>query len=394
MTNMSSPTPGTVVAAYGRKNPFPARIKIRRSLTASGSGKDTQHLEIDLVGSDLLYSPGDSLGVFARNPLSLVDELIQMLGLNPQHRVSGPQGHPLSFRDALERFFTVNRASRKILNGVLDRLPEGDQKIALQALMASDPAVVEYLFSRDYVDVLKDFDQARFESPEAFLKMLSPIQPRLYSIASSLAAHPGEAHLCVAVVRYQTHGRSKRGLASGFLADVAQVGAPQVPVFVHESPKFFLPSEGARDIIMVGPGTGIAPFRAFLEQRAADGASGRNWLFFGEQHRSTDFLYQDDLMRFEKRGVLNRLDMAFSRDQTEKIYVQHRMLENSAELWRWLQNGAYFYVCGDARRMAKDVHRTLIQIVEVEGAMTRDAAVAYVEQTLMKTERRYLRDVY
>lgn len=260
--------------------------------------------------------------------------------------------------------------------------------------MARDPAVVEYLFSRDYVDVLKDFDRARFESPEAFLKMLSPIQPRLYSIASSLAAHPGEAHLCVAVVRYLTHGRSKRGLASGFLADVAQVGPPEVPVFVHESPKFFLPSEGSRDIIMVGPGTGVAPFRAFLEQRAADGASGRNWLFFGEQHRSTDFLYQDDLMRFEKRGVLNRLDLAFSRDQTEKSYVQHRMLENSAELWRWLQNGAYFYVCGDARRMAKDVHRTLIQIVEVEGAMTRDAALAYVEQTLMKTERRYLRDVY
>ena len=391
---MSSPTPGTVVAAYGRKNPFPARIKIRRSLTASGSGKDTQHLEIDLVGSDLLYSPGDSLGVFARNPLSLVDELVQMLGLNPQHVVSVPQGHPLSFRDALERFFTVNRASRKILNGVLDRLPAGNQKIALEALMASDPAVVGYLFSRDYVDVLKDFDQARFESPEAFLKMLSPIQPRLYSIASSPAAHPGEVHLCVAVVRYETHGRSKRGLASGFLADVAQVGPPQVPVFVQVSPKFFLPSEGSRDIVMVGPGTGVAPFRAFLEQRSEDGASGRNWLFFGEQHRSTDFLYQDDLRRFEKRGVLNRLDLAFSRDQTEKIYVQHRMLENSAELWRWLQNGAYFYVCGDARRMAKDVHQTLIHIVEAEGAMTRDAAVAYVEQTLMKTERRYLRDVY
>jgi sulfite reductase (NADPH) flavoprotein alpha-component len=323
-----------------------------------------------------------------------VNELLPVLGLDPEASVTVPPGQVVTLRDALERNFTINRASKKILGGVLERLPAGEQKTRLETLMANDPAVVEYLFTRDYVDVLKEYDQARFESPEAFLKMLSPIQPRLYSIASSIAAHPGEVHLCVAVVRYETHGRRKTGLASGFLGDVAKVGPAEVPVFVQESPKFFLPSDGSRDIIMVGPGTGIAPFRAFLEQRSADGAKGRNWLFFGDQHRATDFLYEEDLTRFQQQGVLNRLDLAFSRDQAEKVYVQHRMLENSAELWRWLQAGAYFYVCGDARRMAKDVHQALIQIVEREGAMAHEAAVAYVEETLMKTERRYLRDVY
>jgi len=385
----------SVVSQYGRKNPFPARITHRRSLTKPGSGKDTRHLELSLAGSGLHYTVGDSLGVFARNSPSLVAELLSVLGLDPQEQVTLAQGQSVSFLTALSSHFTLNRASRKILHGVFDRLPAGTPaRERLEALMANDAQVADYLFSRDYVDVLREYPEARFESASAFIKMLSPIQPRLYSIASSMAAHPNEVHLCVAVVRYETHGRKKIGLASGFLADLAKEGEADVPVFVQESPKFFLPSDGTRDMIMVGPGTGIAPFRAFLEQREVDGATGRHWLFFGEQHAATDFLYEEDLYRFQKRGVLHRLDLAFSRDQAEKVYVQTRMLQHAAELWQWISNGAYFYVCGDARRMAKDVHQTLIQIVREQGGMAPEAAVAFVEQTLMKTERRYLRDVY
>ncbi|HAM71360.1 MAG TPA: sulfite reductase subunit alpha [Verrucomicrobiales bacterium] len=393
---MSSGPTGSAVTPYGRKNPFPAPIKRRWSLSRPGSGKDTRHLEIDLAGSGLEYSVGDSLGVFARNPLSLVDGLIAALGMDASSPVAGPQGQGMTLREALERVYTINRASRKILAGLLERLPagEGGERARLEGLIASDPSVAEFLYERDYIDLLREFPSVRFESPEAFLKMLSPIQPRLYSIASSPAAHPGEVHLCVAVVRYETLGRARIGMASGFLGEVAQVGVCEVPVFVQESPKFFLPSEGGRDIIMVGPGTGIAPFRAFLEQRAADGAGGRNWLFFGDQHRATDFLYEEDLTRFQKSGILTRLDLAFSRDQAEKVYVQHRMLEQGAELWKWIQGGAYFYVCGDARRMAKDVHQALIQVAREHGGLAPEAATAYVEETLMKGERRYLRDVY
>jgi sulfite reductase (NADPH) flavoprotein alpha-component len=244
------------------------------------------------------------------------------------------------------------------------------------------------------VDILKDFDEARFESPEMFLSQLSPIPPRLYSIASSLAAHPDEVHLCVAVVRYETHGRKKTGLCTGFLADHAEMRVRNIPIYIQESRHFRLPQDGARDIIMVGPGTGIAPFRAFLEQRAADGARGRNWLFFGEQHRATDFFYEDEFAAFKKQGVLTRFDTAFSRDQAQKIYVQHRMKENARELWAWLQGGACFYVCGDAHRMAKDVHQTLIDIAREQGGLSAEAAAEYVNLTLMKTEKRYLRDVY
>jgi sulfite reductase (NADPH) flavoprotein alpha-component len=220
------------------------------------------------------------------------------------------------------------------------------------------------------------------------------VVPRLYSIASSFQAHPGEVHLCITVVRYETHGRAKKGLASGFFADHSDMFVKNIPVYVQESRTFRLPKDGAADIIMCGPGVGLAPFRAFLEQRVLEGATGRNWLFFGEQHRATDFLYGDELLDYQRKGKLHRLDLAFSRDQSHKIYVQHRMLEQAKELWSWLQNGAYFYVCGDARHMAKDVHQALIDVAQKEGGLSAEAAAQYVNVTLMKTEKRYLRDVY
>ena len=305
-----------------------------------------------------------------------------------------PKGQPTTLRETLLRDYIVNRANRKIISGLAQRIPLGEQRTRLIEILEHDDLLCEYIDTRDYVDVLTDFDEARFESPTAFLAQLTPVTPRLYSIASSPQAHPGEVHLCVAVVRYDTHGRAKKGLASGFLADHAGLFAKNVPVYVQESRSFRLPNDPAADIIMCGPGAGVAPFRAFLEQRSAEGATGRNWLFFGEQHRATDFLYEQELLAYQRQGHLHRLDLAFSRDQSQKVYVQHRMLEQARELWAWLQNGACFYVCGDAKHMAKDVHQALIHIAQIQGGLSPEAAAHYVNVTLMKTEKRYLRDVY
>jgi sulfite reductase (NADPH) flavoprotein alpha-component len=385
-------TPAT--SPYSRKNPFLAELTRHDLLTKPGSEKETRHFVVNLADSGLTYTPGDSLGTFGRNPPALVDELISLLGFDAAATVKDPKGQPTTLRQTLLQDYTLNRANRKVMAGLAEIIPQGEQRNRLMELVDNSDSLNDYVNGRDYVDILKEFDEAQFESPESFLAQLSPIVPRLYSIASSLQAHPREAHLCIAVVRYETHGRSKKGLASGFFADHAELFAKNIPVYVQESRTFRLPKDNSTDIIMCGPGTGLAPFRAFLEQRTLDGATGRNWLFFGEQHRETDFLYGDELLDYQRRGKLYRLDLAFSRDQPHKIYVQHRMSENAKELWSWLQNGACFYVCGDAKRMAKDVHQTLISIAQKEGGLSPEAAADYVNVTLMRTERRYLRDVY
>ncbi len=390
----SSPPPIPVPCPYSRKNPFLAELIRHDRLTKPGSLKDTRHFVLDLAGSGITYTPGDSLGAFGRNPPGLADEVISLLGFEPDTVVQGLTGQPTTLRQCLLSDYTINRANRKILNGLAEIMPQGEQRNRLMEIVNNSQILSDYIDSRDYVDILKEFDEARFETPAGFLAHLSPVVPRLYSIASSLQAHPGEVHLCIAVVRYETHGRQKKGLASGFFADHADMFVKNIPVYVQESRTFRLPKDNATDIIMCGPGTGLAPFRAFLEQRTLEGASGRNWLFFGEQFRATDFLYGDELLDYQRRGKLHRLDLAFSRDQEHKIYVQHRMLENAKELWAWLQNGAYFYVCGDAKRMAKDVHQTLIDIAQKQGGLSAEAAAEYVGVTLMRTEKRYLRDVY
>jgi sulfite reductase (NADPH) flavoprotein alpha-component len=388
-TEASAPATGP----YHRKNPFLAELIESRPLTKPGSEKDTRHFVLSLAGSGLTCTPGDSLGVFASNPPALVDELIGVLGFDPNAPVKDAKGESITLRQTLLHNYILNRASRKIMSGLLERMPQGEQRNRLSEIAHNGEALAEYLHTRDYVDILKEFDEARFNTPEGFLSQLSPIPPRLYSIASSLQAHPNEVHLCVTVVRYETHGRKKSGLASGFLSDVSRVG-DKVPVYVQEARHFRLPKDPSRDIIMCGPGTGIAPFRAFLEQRVLDGATGRNWLFFGEQRRAFDFYYGNEFVDYVKAGKLHRLDLAFSRDQVHKIYVQHRLRENAKEFWSWMQGGAYFYVCGDAKRMAKDVHQAFIEIAQLQGGMGREAAVQYVETTLMKVEKRYLRDVY
>ena len=379
---------------YSRKNPFLAELTGHDRLTKAGSLKDTRHFVVNLAGSGLRYTPGDSLGAFGRNSPELVDEVIGLLGFEPEAAVNDPRGQPTTFRQALLRDYTINRANRKMMAALGERIPQGEQRNRLMELVDNGDALGEYVDTRDYVDILKEFDEARFQSPATFLSQLSPVVPRLYSIASSLQAHPDEAHLCITVVRYETHGRAKKGLASGFFADHSDMFVKNIPVYVQESRTFRLPKDGSTDIIMCGPGVGLAPFRAFLEQRILDGATGRNWLFFGEQHEATDFLYGHQLMDYHRQGKLHRLDLAFSRDQSYRIYVQHRMMEAAKELWSWLQRGAYFYVCGDARHMAKDVHQALIDIAEKEGGLSAEAAAEYVGVTLMKTEKRYLRDVY
>lgn len=394
MGDTTGSTAAQTAGPYSRKNPFLAELIRHDRLTLPGSLKDTRHFVLDLAGSGLTYTPGDSLGAFGRNAPELVDEVVGLLGFAPETPVNDPKGGPTTLWQTLSRDYTLNRANRKIMSGLAERIDQGEQRNRLMELVDNSDLLSQYIDTRDYVDVLKEFDEARFESPEAFLSQLSPVVPRLYSIASSLQAHPNQVHLCIAVVRYETHGRAKKGLASGFFADHADMFVKNIPVYVQESRTFRLPADGSKDIIMVGPGTGIAPYRAFVEQRILDGASGRNWLIFGEQHRATDFLYGDEWLDYHRRGKLHRLDLAFSRDQPQKIYVQHRMLEHAKDIWTWLQGGAHFYVCGDAKRMAKDVHQTLINIAQTEGGLSAEAAAEYVNVTLMKTEKRYLRDVY
>jgi sulfite reductase (NADPH) flavoprotein alpha-component len=377
-------------SAYNRANPFKARLTENFSLSGPGSNKDTRHLVISLAGSGISYVPGDSLGVVPRNFPQLVDELLPHLGIDPQATVDQPTG-AVPVRELLISGYILNRVSKKFIKAVLERLPEGEKKKSLAEIVGNEEAFEDYVFTRDYTDVLVDYP-VHFTAAE-FLPLANKVAPRLYSIASSPKAHVDEVHLTVAVVKYHTHGREKFGLASGYLAHGQEMHKPEIPVYIQPTKHFHMPAPDV-PMIMVGPGTGIAPFRAFLEEREITGATGRNWLFFGDQKRACDFLYEKQFAELQAKGILTKFDTAFSRDQAEKIYVQNRMHENAAELWKWLQEGAYFYVCGDAKRMAKDVHQMLIAIAQEQGGMTPEKAKEYIEVQFAKTEKRYLKDVY
>ena len=314
MPSSSEPTPEPSVppgANYSRSNPFVAELIGHERLTKPGSSKDTRHLVLSLAGSGITYTPGDSLGTFGSNSPEIVNELLELLGFPAASPVVNSKGQTVKLRHALERDYIVNRANRKVISGIAERIPQGEQRNRLMEILDNHELLNEFIDTRDYVDILKEFDQVRFESPAALVSQLTPVTPRLYSIASCAAAHPEEVHLCVAVVRYDTHGRAKKGLASGFLADHAGMFVRNIPVYVQVARTFRLPEDRTRDVIMCGPGAGIAPFRAFIEQRILDGAKGRNWLFFGEQHRETDFLYGGELTGWLSKGALHRLDLAF-----------------------------------------------------------------------------------
>jgi len=378
---------------YNKNNPFPALVTAKDLLSKPGSGKETRHIVLSLSGSGMQYVPGYSLGVFPVNDPSVVSGLIRLLGLDAAPPIAQPDGSTRSLHEILTQDYTLNRAGTKLVKAIAEKLPPGPKKDELTAIVADEARLAEYVFTRDVIDVFAEVPEFK-PTPEELTGMLNRIMPRLYSIASSQRKHPDEVHLTLAVVRYETHGRKKKGLASGFLADETEPGKTRVPVFLAPNKHFKLPDDPQTPIIMVGPGTGIAPFRAFLEQREADKATGPNWLFFGDQKKATDFLYEEEFAAWQASGLLTRLDTAFSRDQAHKIYVQDRMRENGAEIWKWLRQGAYFYVCGDAKRMAKDVHQTLIDIVREHGGMTPEDADTHVNKTLMKDERRYVRDVY
>jgi sulfite reductase (NADPH) flavoprotein alpha-component len=363
-------------------------MKVNRRLNP-GSDKDTRHMELALTGSGLRYEVGESLAVHPRNHPALVDEILRALGASGDEVVpAASKGKPpLPFREALSREYLITQPTPKFLRAIAER---ANAAPLLKELLHADRKhdLETYLWGMEVIDFLLQHHSIQF-TPEEFVGLLSKLQPRLYSISSSLKAFPDEVHLTVDVVRYESNGRQREGVCSSFLAERAN-DCP-IPVFISPS-KFRMPEDGNTAMIMVGPGTGIAPFRAFLQERKATGARGKSWLFFGSQKESCDYFYKDEFDQLQREGFLTKMNCAFSRDQEHKVYVQHRMLENAAELWKWIDEGAHFFVCGDAKRMAKDVDAALQKIVQEHGGMDAEKAFAYVET--MKAEKRYKRDVY
>ena len=385
--NTNSPDSATTVV-YDKKNPFPSTLKRRVLLNKDGSAKETIHLEMCLAGSGLEYLPGDSLAIIPANSAQVVEQVIEAGGFDAGEMVELKSGTTKPLGEA----FATDLDITGITKNILKKYNAFAQSEKLESLL--DPEnkaeLDDYLWGREVIDMLTDFPVQGLAASD-FCGTLRKLLLRLYSIASSPKAHPDEVHLTIAVVRYHSHGRDREGVCSTYTADRVSEGGT-MPVYVHISRTFKLPEDGDTPIIMVGPGTGIAPFRAFVEERAAIGATGKSWLFFGDQHQATDYLYGDEWERYVGDGKLSRIDLAFSRDQEHKVYVQHRMLEHAAEMYSWFNDGAVFYVCGDASRMAKDVHEALITIAEKEGGKSREDAEAWVKQ--LHTDKRYLKDVY
>ena len=375
-----------VEEGYSKSRPYPAPVVQNYNLNGPGD-KQTHQVALSLEGSDLTYEVGDALGVYPLNPPDVVDEIIANLPFKASD-VPTPDGGEVSLREALIQHYDIGSLNKSIIQ----KWQAKSGSPFLRSLVAADDkkAYDDFCWGRDLIDLVIDHP-ADFADGEEFVSILKKLQPRLYSIASSPRAHPGEVHLCVGIVRYQTFGRKRGGICSTFLADRV-AGEMKPRVYVHGNTAFRLPTNGDTDVIMCGPGTGIAPFRAFLEDRKATAAKGRNWLFFGNPHSATDYLYQDEIEGYIADGTLAKFDVAWSRDQKEKLYVQHLMVQNGAELWAWLSNGAAFYVCGDASRMAKDVDQALLKVAEEQGSLTPDEAAAFISQ--LKKEKRYLRDVY
>jgi len=383
---MSTVSPPSV---YSRKNPFPARLLVNQKLNLEGSEKETRHYEFSLAGSGLQYEVGDSMGVFPQNNPHLVQELLDALHFSGDEQVKNKEGETFSMREGLLKHFQITQPSKQFLEAIVEKSHDANKlSELLQPERKSE--LDRFLWGREVIDFLLDQPAVQF-TPDEFVSKLRKLQPRLYSVGSSIKAYPEQVHFIIANVRYESYGRKREGVASIYLAERVAQNTP-IPMFVHVAKGFRLPEDPATPIIMVGPGTGVAPFRAYLQERKAIGASGRNWLFFGEQRSRCDFFYQDEFAAMQRDGVLTRFDTAFSRDQAYKIYVQQRLLEHSKEVYAWLQEGAHFFVCGDEARMAKDVDAALHRIVEQEGAMSPEAAAGYVEA--LKKEKRYKRDVY
>lgn len=386
----AAPTSENSETGYSKKNPFPALLLTSRNLSAAASAKQINHIELDLSGSGLAYEAGDALGVIPHNCPALVADVLAALGCDGEEAVPAPDGSSVPLRRALTEFYDLGKPSPDLL-ALLALVSAGDAAPLGSPQPSGEGGSPRSAPPHHVIDSILVRPDAK-PAPADFVRALKKLQPRLYSISSSPRAHPNQVHLTIGAVRYDLAGRARKGVCSTFLADRAVTGETRVGVFVHANKAFRPPAKGDTPMIMVGPGTGIAPFRAFLHERKAAGARGKNWLLFGDQRAATDFIYRDELLAMQADGTLTRLDLAWSRDQQEKIYVQNRMTEHANELFAWLEQGAHFYVCGDASRMAKDVDAALHTVVERAGKKSADEAIAYVQA--LKTAKRYARDVY
>jgi sulfite reductase (NADPH) flavoprotein alpha-component len=373
---------------YTRNNPFIADVRINELLTAEGSEKETRHVELSLE-EGMEYTPGDAVGIIPTNRDEAVAEILTALGAKGDERVLDHYKVEISLDEALRTRLAIGKLTRSSI-GQLAKIAPTVEGLKAMAGPDNKARAEEYCYGRELVDLLTDFP-GTVTNPQQLFQVVARLTPRMYSIASSQALHPDGVQTTVRVVRYDSHGRERQGLASGHLGERAPVGGT-MPIFLHANHAFRLPEDTSAPVIMIGPGTGIAPFRAFLEERKATGQPGDNWLFFGEQREKLDFLYKDELQAMHKDGVLTNLDTAFSRDQAKKVYVQDRMQERSKELYEWLERGAFFYVCGDATRMAKDVETALLDVIARGSNGTLDHANEYLNS--MKKAKRYQRDVY
>ncbi|MGG0846553.1 assimilatory sulfite reductase (NADPH) flavoprotein subunit [Peribacillus simplex] len=374
---------------YSRTNPFKAEVLENINLNGRGSNKETHHLELSLEGSGLTFEPGDSLGIYPTNDSELVDMLLMELDWDPEETVKvNKQGDLRQLRESLISDFEITVLTKSFLGQVVQL--SGNEELKELLSPGNEESLKEYREGRDLLDFVRDFGSWG-ETAQEFVSILRKMPARLYSIANSLSAYPDEVHLTIGAVRYESHGRDRKGVCSILCADRIQPG-DTLPVYIQHNQNFKQPKNPDAPIIMVGPGTGIAPFRSFIQDREETEAKGKTWLFFGDQHFVTDFLYQTEWQKWLKTGVLTKMDVAFSRDADEKVYVQNRMLEHSGELYEWLQEGAAVYICGDEKNMAHDVHNTLIEIIENEGQMSHADAQAYLED--MQQNKRYQRDVY
>lgn len=378
---------------YNRKNPCVFRLRKTHLLTEAGSNKDTRHYEFDLCGTGLSFEPGDSLALFSGNCPDLVSDMLDALNFSGDEQVVDPDKNTTTIRQALTDSCAIAAPDKKLLAAICERAASNPAAAELQSMLAPEmkQVLADHLWGRETIDFLLQFPEAKFE-PQEFINLLRKLVVRLYSIASSLTNSPDQVDLTVAAVRYHSHGRDRKGVCTTWLAERLEVG-DDVRGFISPGKGFRLPDpDEDTPLIMIGPGTGIAPFRAFLQHRKATNAKGKAWLFFGEQHQATEFFYRDEFEEALSSGLLDRMTTAFSRDQDYKVYVQHRLLECGADIWRWLEDGAIIYVCGDAARMAGDVNEALHKIVAEHGARSEQQAADYIDA--MRQAKRYRRDVY
>ena len=389
-TETAPPAPAAATP-FSRKNPFPSPLLKRLRLDGPGSEKETYHYEFSLEQSGLVFEPGDSLGLFPENAPELVDEIVNLLGFSGDEEVAGTSGESVPLRTALLRERTITTPSRQFVQLVAERIATA--RFLLEYCDPNQRAKLDsYLWGRHIVDFVLEYPELRNKlSAAEFAASLSKLQPRLYSIASSLKRYPEQAHLLVTNVGFVSHGRARKGVSTSFLSErIAE--DTRVPAFIHSAKHFRLPTDPDAPIIMIGVGTGLAPYRGYLQEREAVGATGRNWLFFGEQRRAANFYHKEEFAAYTGSGLLTRFETAFSRDQSSKVYVQHRIREFGRDVWSWLNDGAYLYLCGDAERMAPDVDAAIHAIAEEHGGMSKEAAAEYVAN--LRTQKRYRRDVY